>query len=248
MKFLNFDNRHFDRYLGEKLKDCRRRQKLTLVDIAKLLGISFQQLQKYETALSRVPASLLYKLSVVYAVSLDALFNEYTKRYSGCYPGFLLGSAKPSANILVVEDNPDDEKITQRALEGIDDLNIMFVHDCSQAMRLMKHNSDFEEFKIPDLIFLDYYMPKRDGLSMLRELKADYRFLCVPIIMLTNNINAKAMTDAYRYGASGYICKSFDFSKFKKDIVNSVNYWIKTIVPPSRIFEGNEEAVGNNKV
>ena len=109
----------------------------------------------------------------------------------------------------------------------------MFVHDCAQAIRILKRSTDFDEFKTPDLIFLDYYMPKRDGLSMLRDLRSDRRFTCVPIVMLTNNINAEAMFESYRLGASGYICKSFDFAKFKENVVSSVNYWTKTIVPPS---------------
>ena len=234
MKFDNFDNKSFDRYLGMKLRDYRRRQKLTLVDTAQLIGISYQQLQKYESSISRVSAVLLYKLSLVYMVSVDTIFNNYTKKISRSYNN-LVNLENSSINILVVEDNPDDEKITQRALDSIPNLNVMFVHDCQQAMRLLRQQSDFEEFQTPDLIFLDYYMPKRDGLSMLRDLKSDQRFSCVPIIMLTNNINAEAMIEAYQLGASGYICKSFEFSKFKSDVISSVNYWTKTIIPPSRI-------------
>ena len=172
--------------------------------------------------------------SEIYKISVESIFVDYSRKKSKNNNIIESFNEKP-ANILVVEDNPDDEKITQRALSGITNINVMFVHDCSQATRVLKSRSNFDEFQNPDLIFLDYYMPKRDGLSMLRDLKQNVRFLCVPIIMLTNNINAEAMVKAYQYGASGYICKSFDFSKFKSDLVNSINYWIKTIVPPSRV-------------
>ncbi len=233
-----FDTHDFDLYLGSRLKDCRKRQKLTLHDVADILGISFQQLQKYEVALSRVPPALLYRLTEIYKISVESIFADYSRKNLRSRHITDKFDEKP-ANILVVEDNPDDEKITQRALSGIANLNIMFVHDCNQATRLLKTRSNFDEFRTPDLIFLDYYMPKRDGLSMLRELKQNYRFVCVPIIMLTNNINTEAMIKAYQYGASGYICKSFEFSKFKNDLVNSINYWIKTIVPPSRVIGFN---------
>lgn len=242
MKFDNFDNKSFDRYLGVKLRDYRRRQKLTLVDTARLVGISYQQLQKYESSLSRISAVLLYKLSLVYMVSIDTIFNNYTRKIFENYSNSVNLEKKP-VNILIIEDNPDDEKIIQRALDGIPNLNVMFVHDCRQAMRLLRQQSDFEEFRTPDLIFLDYYMPKRDGLSMLRDLKSDRRFSYVPTIMLTNNVNAKSMISAYQLGASGYICKSFEFAKFKDNIVSSINYWTKTIIPPSRIgtsFHDNE--------
>ncbi len=232
MSCSNFNNCDFDKYLGNKLKDCRKRQQLTLVEISEIIGISFQQLQKYEAAVSRIPASLLYKLASTYSISVDAIFKGYAKRIANDNK-VTIDTSKKIYNILVVEDNPDDEKITQRALDGIPNLNVMFVHDCAQAIRLLKRNTDFEEFKTPDLVFLDYYMPKRDGISMLRDIKSDSRFTSVPVVMLTNNINAEAMFDAYRLGASGYICKSFDFAKFKEDITSSVIYWTRTVVPPS---------------
>lgn len=233
-----FDAHEFDVYLGDRLKDCRKRQKLTLHAVADILGISFQQLQKYEVALSRVPPALLYKLTEIYGISVGSIFADYAKKGLNTRGSINEFNEKP-ANILIVEDNPDDEKLTQRALNGIENLNVMFVHDCMQAARLLKTRSNFDEFQNPDLILLDYYMPKRDGLSMLRELKQNYRFVCVPIVMLTNNINVEAMCEAYQCGASGYICKSFDFVKFKSDLVNTINYWIKTIVPPSRIKGNN---------
>lgn len=232
MDFGKFNSHEFDKYLGERLRDCRKRQNSTLVEVAKIIGISFQQLQKYENAVSRIPVSLLCKLSLMYSISIDSLFERYIKKTLGARK-VSVSNDRLVRNILIVEDNPDDEKITQRALDGIPNLNVMFVHDCAQAIRILKRSTDFDEFKTPDLIFLDYYMPKRDGLSMLRDLRSDRRFTCVPIVMLTNNINAEAMFESYRLGASGYICKSFDFAKFKENVVSSVNYWTKTIVPPS---------------
>ena len=85
-----------------------------------------------------------------------------------------------------------------------------------------------------DIIFLDIFIPKRDGMSVLREIKRDKDIQDIPVIILTNNISQELMSKAYKLGASGYICKSFDFASFKENITDCIKYWTKAVTLPSR--------------
>ncbi len=91
------------------------------------------------------------------------------------------------------------------------------------------------DFPKPDLIFLDIYLPNRNGISILKDIKKDALLGNIPIIMLTSNVDSSLMEQSYKYGSSGYICKSFDFVQFKKNITSCINYWSKTVVSPTSI-------------
>jgi CheY-like chemotaxis protein/DNA-binding XRE family transcriptional regulator len=227
-----------DKFIGKQLREKRIRRGMTLTDAAKKLGVSYQQVQKYEQAISKVSASSLYKLSILYGVSIEKFFEGLVDFDKSSYPKFGYLSNELSSrdiNLFIVEDNPGDEAVIRQTLNDFNNLNILCVHDGFQAMEVLRYKTLCADFPRPDLIFLDIYLPKRDGLSILKEIKRDNDMQDIPIIIITNNISPELMQTAYRNGASGYICKSFDFLSFKDNIVSCVKYWTKTVVLPTMV-------------
>ncbi|MDR0695828.1 MAG: response regulator [Holosporales bacterium] len=227
-----------DKLIGRQLREKRLRRGMTLLDAAKKLGVSYQQVQKYEQASSKISASNLYKLSILYGVSIEKFFEGMVDHNRTTYLkfGYLPGELKNrDINLLMIEDNPGDEAVIRRTLSDLKNLNILCVHDGHQVMEVLRYKTLCADFPRPDLIFLDIYLPKRDGISVLKEIKRDSDLQDIPVVIITNNINPELMQSAYRNGASGYICKSFDFVSFKDHIVSCVKYWTNTVVLPTTI-------------
>ncbi len=103
-----------------------------------------------------------------------------------------------------------------------------------QALDVLKYKTLCNDFPMANIIFLDIFLPKRDGLSVLKEIKRDKELQDIPVIVLTNNVSQELMNKSYRLGASGYICKSFDFEIFKESITDCIKYWTKTVNLPNR--------------
>ncbi len=226
-----------DRFIGNQLRKQRQRRNMTLNDVSNIIGISYQQIQKYEQALSRVAASTLYRLTKLYEIDIGNFFEEvgseaslYRERQSKLAGAFRKESG---LNILIVEANPEDELITRNALKDIANLNILCVHDGIQALNVLKYKTLCQEFPKPDLVFLDIYIPKRDGLSVLKELKREESTQDIPIVIITNSINPEMATKAYKFGAAGYVVKSTDTEAFKENILECIKYWTQTVVIPN---------------
>jgi CheY-like chemotaxis protein/DNA-binding XRE family transcriptional regulator len=235
-----------DKLIGKQLREKRLRRGMTLSDAAKKLGVSYQQVQKYEQASSKISASSLYKLSILYGVSIEKFFEGLVDfdRSSYLKFGYIPSGLKNrDINLLMVEDNPGDEAVIRRSLSDFKNLNILCVHDGFQALDVLRYKTLCADFPRPDLIFLDIYLPRRDGLSVLKEVKRDSDTQDIPVVIITNNISPELMQSAYRNGASGYICKSFDFLSFKDNIVSCVKYWTGAVVLPTMVpSRGNETA------
>lgn len=234
---MSFNNTiAIDKIIGKQLREKRIKRGLTLSAVANEIGVSYQQIQKYESAVSKISASALYQLTLLYGIGIEKFFeglpgaNLPSKNISN---GLLRQSERKVLNLLIVEDNPGDEAITRRALSDFKDINILCVHDGAQTMEVLRYKTLCSDFPRPDLIFLDMYLPRRDGLTILKEIKRDRDIQDIPIVILTNNISADLMSLAYKNGASGYICKSFDFMAFKESITDCIKYWSQAVVLPS---------------
>ncbi|MDR3030982.1 MAG: response regulator [Holosporales bacterium] len=217
-----------DEYIGRRLLEKRIRRGYTLACVASYIGRSYQQVHKYEKAESRIPASVLYRLANFYGIGVDKFFEGIGK---GRAANGLTKEEK--INILLVEDDPGDEAITREALSAFHNLNILCVHDGVQTMEVLKYKTLCPDFPRPALIFLDLSMPRKNGITTLKEIKRDLEIQDIPVVVLTNSVNNDVMSSAYKNGAAGYICKSFDFSAFKKNMEDCVNYWSKAVALPS---------------
>ena len=148
--------------------------------------------------------------------------------------------ADPSAvkTILLVEDNPDDEALTVRALSrnGIKH-HLQIVHDGVEALDYLFGTGPFAGRDVrvhPTVILLDLKLPRIDGLEVLRRIRADARTRAQPVVILTSSKEEQDLIQGYGLGANSYIRKPVDFTRFT-DAVRQVGlYWLLLNEPPPR--------------
>ncbi|MFZ5524222.1 MAG: response regulator [Pseudomonadota bacterium] len=129
-------------------------------------------------------------------------------------------------NILLVEDNPDDEALTLRALKKNNIMNeVTVARDGQQALDYF-FGEGASANPAPTLMLLDLKLPKVDGLEVLRRIRADQRTTLQPIVILTSSKEEQDIITGYRLGANSYIRKPVDFSQFMEAIRQLGLYWL----------------------
>jgi len=132
--------------------------------------------------------------------------------------------------ILLVEDNPNDVKLTLRALKKRNLVNdIQVVSDGVEALdyiycRNQFSDRNFEEY--PKVIFLDLKLPKVNGLEVLAKLKSDERTRHIPIVVLTSSSEDSDLKKCYDLGVNSYIVKPVDFESFVESVSKLGFYWL----------------------
>ena len=120
--------------------------------------------------------------------------------------------------ILFVEDNPDDETLTLRALRKNNVGNqVIVVRDGVEALTYLFCTgpyADRDPSHLPELILLDLRLPKVDGIEVLRRIRADERMALLPVVILTSSNADRDMVDSYKFGANAYIRKPVHFKEF----------------------------------
>ena len=140
--------------------------------------------------------------------------------------------------ILLVEDNPDDEALTIRALNRNNITNAVFVaRDGVQAMDYVfakGEHADRDIKDLPRLVLLDLKLPKVDGLEVLRQIRADERTKRLPVVVLTSSKEEQDLVDSYNLGVNSYIRKPVDFTLFSEAVRQVGLYWLVLNEPPPR--------------
>jgi two-component system response regulator len=132
--------------------------------------------------------------------------------------------------ILLVEDNPDDEALTRRALKknkiGND---VVVAHDGAEALDYLFGTGTYEGRDLscmPHLVLLDLKLPKVDGLEVLRRMRAAERTRLLPVVILTSSREQQDLVNGYGYGANSYIRKPVDFAQFVEAVRQLGLYWL----------------------
>jgi two-component system response regulator len=140
--------------------------------------------------------------------------------------------------ILLVEDNPDDEALTLRALKKNNILNeVVVARDGAEALDFLfgtGAHAGRDASAPPQLVLLDLKLPKIDGLEVLRRLRADERTRLQPVVILTTSNEERDVLSSYRLGANSYIRKPVDFEQFMEAVRQLGLYWLVLNVPPPR--------------
>jgi len=132
--------------------------------------------------------------------------------------------------ILLVEDNPDDELLTLRALQKSNILNdVIVARDGVEAIDYLFGTGSYagrDPSIVPEVVLLDLKLPKMDGLEVLRRLRADDRTVLLPVVVLTSSDEEQDIVASYRLGANSYIRKPVNFSQFTEAVQQLGLYWL----------------------
>ena len=142
--------------------------------------------------------------------------------------------------ILLIEDNPDDELLTLRALRKNNVLNkVVVARDGVEALDYLFGTGRYsgrDTAVMPQLILLDLKLPKIDGLEVLKRLRADERTRLLPVVILTSSREEQDMLDGYGFGANSYVRKPVNFEQFVQAIEQLKLYWlILNEAPPAAV-------------
>lgn len=138
--------------------------------------------------------------------------------------------------ILLVEDNPGDVRLTLEAFkEGKLINNLSVVGDGVEAMAFLRKEGKYTDKPYPDLILLDLNMPKMDGREVLAEIKKDTNLKHIPVVILTTSQAEQDILKSYDLHANCYISKPVDLDQFNVVIKSIQDFWLSIVkLPRSR--------------
>ncbi|MDA8104946.1 MAG: response regulator [Nitrospiraceae bacterium] len=132
--------------------------------------------------------------------------------------------------ILLVEDNPDDVKLTLRALERSRIANeVVVVQDGVEAIEYLSGTGKFSGRNsdvLPQVVLLDLKMPRMDGLEFLQRIRAQEKTRLLPVVVLTTSSEDRDRIESYKLGANSYVRKPVDFNQFADAVQNLGLYWL----------------------
>jgi CheY-like chemotaxis protein len=137
--------------------------------------------------------------------------------------------------LLLVEDNPQDELLTLRALRKANlNASIQVVRDGQQAVDYLFCTGEFSEraAALPDVVLLDINLPKLSGLDVLTRVRAEPQTKLLPVVMLTSSDDDRDRLNSYGIGANSFVSKPLEFSEFMTSVGLVGSYWTRTNTPP----------------
>lgn len=136
--------------------------------------------------------------------------------------------------ILLVEDNPGDVRLTELALKENKIVNNLHVaSDGVEAMQFLLHKGDYADSPRPDVILLDLNLPKKDGREVLAEIKAHEQLKRIPVVILTTSEADEDIIKTYDLHANCYITKPVDFEQFIQVVHTIEGFWFSIVrLPP----------------
>ncbi|OIQ65368.1 response regulator rcp1 [mine drainage metagenome] len=140
-----------------------------------------------------------------------------------------------SIQILLVEDNPGDIRLTREAMkEGKLHNRLHVVNDGVEAMEFLQRRGQYADVPRPDLILLDLNLPRMDGREVLAALKADTGLRSIPVVVLTTSHAEADVMRAYDLHANCYITKPVDFNQFMKVVQHIDDFWVNVVTLPKQ--------------
>jgi two-component system response regulator len=138
-------------------------------------------------------------------------------------------------SILLVEDNPDDEALTLRALRKHDLADeVVVVRDGAEALAFFYETTRAGDEPLPDLVLLDLKLPKVDGLQVLKILRDDAHTRRLPVVVLSSSSEERDIVQSYELGANSYVRKPVDFAEFSEAVRQLAIYWLGLNEPSPR--------------
>jgi two-component system, chemotaxis family, response regulator Rcp1 len=137
--------------------------------------------------------------------------------------------------ILLVEDNPGDARLTKEAFKEGRVLNsLTVINDGAEALAYLRREGKYSNAKLPDLVLLDLNLPKMDGREVLAEVKSDERLKNIPVVVLTTSSAPEDVMRAYGNHANCYITKPVDLDQFLRVVQSIESFWLSLVKLPAQ--------------
>ncbi len=143
-------------------------------------------------------------------------------------------TAGQPVEILLVEDNPGDVRLTREALRDAKVRNNMrVVTDGAEALAFLRREGKYADAPRPDVILLDLNLPRKDGREVLAEIKADASLRRIPVVVVTTSEAEQDILKAYDLHANAYVTKPVDFDQFIRVVQSIEDFWLEIVkLPP----------------
>lgn len=139
-------------------------------------------------------------------------------------------------DILLVEDNPGDARLTREALAQSTVRNVLHhARDGEEALAFLRHQGTFADSPAPDLVLLDLNLPRRDGREVLEDIKHDPRLMHIPVVILTSSQAEEDILRSYRLHANCFITKPVDLEQLTKVVQGIEQFWFTLVKLPPEI-------------
>jgi CheY-like chemotaxis protein len=140
-----------------------------------------------------------------------------------------------AVEILLVEDNPGDVRLTREALKDAKVVNnLSVVADGEAALEFLRRRGKYATAPRPDIVLLDLNLPRKDGREVLEEIKRDEALMTIPVVVLTTSKAEEDIVRSYRLHANCYITKPVDFGRFMEVVRQLENFWLAVVHLPPR--------------
>ncbi len=135
--------------------------------------------------------------------------------------------------ILLVEDNPGDVRLTQEAMkDGKMRNNLSVARDGVEAMAFLRQEGKYADVPRPDVVLLDLNLPKKDGRSVLADIKADPDLRRIPVVILTSSKADEDILNSYDSHANCYVTKPGDLEQFMEVVMSIEGFWVQIVELP----------------
>jgi CheY-like chemotaxis protein len=142
-------------------------------------------------------------------------------------------AVKRPIEILLVEDNPGDARLTFEALkDGRIVNNIHHVTDGEQAMQFLRKQGPFVDAPTPDIVLLDLNLPRKNGREVLQDMKTEETLRGIPVVALTTSSARDDVNACYALGANAYVVKPVEFDRFLDVVRAFEDFWLKSAALP----------------
>jgi CheY-like chemotaxis protein/DNA-binding transcriptional regulator YiaG len=223
-------------YIGQRIRERRRLLKLNQTQLARQMGFSYQQLQKYESGSNQISIDKLLLFGKILNV-------PPTWFYEGIRIDEAIGKSIDSdiipktrtrpLNILLVDNNPGDVILFQKALAHAPRPTCLHVlHQAEAAQDFLQNHAVKYGKPRPDLIVIDLALPRANGLQLLKTVKSNPQTADIPVVVLTHSSSRKDMMESYRRGAASFIQKAVTAEAYETDVAHLVEYWSGTVALP----------------
>lgn len=233
---MDDDNKKLGKFVGNRIKERRKALGLTQADLARLLDLSHQQVQRYESGENTISVVSILRIAQVLNIKPDYFYQHapLTQKDEKKDQGILSKNLNRPLRVLLIEDTYSDELLFRKAVEqSAIATEVAAIQDARAVMPYLTGADGRDGAEPPDIVLLDINMPHINGLELIKQIRGHEKLRNLPVVMLTNSVRSKDMLEAYASYANGFVQKNSDLFGFFEDVNRILEYWSRTAILPS---------------